>query len=467
MYGGSLSGPPEAVPDEGGVSRQGTDGLRNGLTHPPEGSTLRPAQAATVTITQLRNGNEKMGFGSASLGNYGNNSATPGQTGYFEPGFCENPGVPGASRRMALALRERLWSVSSLSDVRKCGKVPRASLLPLVEAPGGIRLTGLCTCHSVWVCPICAPEIRAARGAEIAEALSSRLSDGGFVSFGTGTLSHSGGHSLRSTYSLVVDAWAAVCRDGSVKRFRKAHGYWGFIRTTEVTHSFRNGWHPHMHWLDFWEEPQSWEDLKEYQGLVWGAWSRAVTRLGVGRRASPERGVLVLPVRLGEVEELSKYVVEMDVPSAAFELTAVSTKKARSDGGLAPFELLAKVYGPGSKPWVDLWWEYEQSTRGRRMLGSSRGLLKRLGVGEDDPEPCEDGEVVAYVSAEDWSRIRWFTHSGLAGVQSILEHAATGGQIAVDEAVRLLLGLPVDSVPVPDSVPVELSTWERPDLDFF
>lgn len=399
-----------------------------------------------------------MGDAAGSLGTYGNSYAPAGQRAYLErfpdEGLAEPAGVPGASRRAALALRERLWSVSSIADVRKCGKVPRERMMPLSAVGDGFRLNGLCTCHSVWVCPICAPEIRAARGQQIAGAVSARLGDGGAVSFGTGTLSHVKAHSLRDTYSLVVKAWAAVTQDKSVRKFRQAHGYWGFIRTTEVTYT-ANGWHPHMHWLDFWEAQLSWCELKSYQSVVWSAWSRASMRLG-GRVASEARGVLVLPVRAGEVEKISKYVTEIEVSAASHELTSISTKKARLSG-LAPFELLAKVYGPGSKPWVDLWWEYEQATRGRRMLGTSRGMLSRLGLKDDDPEPCELGEVVAYVSADDWSAIRWFTRSGLAGVQSVLEAAAAGGQVAVDEAVRLLLGLPIeDPEVVPDSFQGEL-----------
>src|SRR6185437_4597126 len=112
---------------------------------------------------------ENPAFGLASVGIYGNSYAPPAQGAVSDPGFTENPSAPGASRRAALALRERLWSVSSIPDVRKCGKVPRGQYLPILTGPGGsFRLSGLCTCHSVWVCPICAPEIRAARGAEIA-----------------------------------------------------------------------------------------------------------------------------------------------------------------------------------------------------------------------------------------------------------------------------------------------------------
>jgi hypothetical protein len=216
-----------------------------------------------------------------------------------------------------------------------------------------------------------------------------------------------------------------------------------------------------MHWLDLWECAQSWAQLKEYESLVFSAWSRAVRRLS-DRKASAERGVLVLPVVSGGVEAIANYVTELSAQSASFELTAVSTKEAKKRGK-TPFQILARVYGPGSKPWVDLWWEYEQATRGRRMLGSSRGLLDRLGLTVDDPEPVERGEVVAVVYAEDWSAIRWFTDSGLAGVQAILEEAAKGGQVAVTAAVRLLLGVPVALGPDSQAVAFD---FDRPEDSF-
>ena len=386
------------------------------------------------------------------LGNYGNNCANPGHRPEFGPDSGERDWVPGAGRRERLALRERLWRLSSIADVRKCGKVPRGSRLPVLE---GGRLTGLCTCHSVWVCPICAAEIRAARGAEIASAVAVRLRDGGGVTFGTGTLSHSGRHSLRSTYSLVVSAWHSVSVDLSVRKFRKAHGYWGFIRTTEITHGV-NGWHPHLHWLDLWEaELEGWE-LIEYRDLVFGAWSRAVSRLS-DRKAAAGRAVVLLPVRSGDAEMLGNYLTEMSVNSASFELTSISTKTARR-GGLGPFDILARVHSVESKPWIDLWWEYEKATRGRRMLGTSRGLLDRLEIGTEDPEPSEVGPVLASVSAEHWSQLRWCTEAGLSGAQAVIEAAAVeGGQLAVDDAVRMLLGI---EGPLPereaDSVQLEL-----------
>jgi hypothetical protein len=222
-----------------------------------------------------------------------------------------------------------------------------------------------------------------------------------------------------------------------------------------------------MHWLDWWEsELEGWE-LIEYRDLVFGAWNRAVSRLS-DRKALAGRAVVMLPVRSGDAETLGNYLTELSVNSASFELTSISTKEARR-GGLGPFDILAKVHSVDSKPWIDLWWEYENATRGRRMLGSSRGLLARLGIGVEDPEPSEGGEVLASVSADDWAELRWCTEAGLSGAQAVIEAAAVaGGQLAVDEAVRLLLGIE-GPLPErgPDSVQPELELGPGDDGGMF
>lgn len=353
------------------------------------------------------------------LGNYGNNSAVPGQE------WC---------RGDALRLREVLWEWSSIADVRKCGQVPCTAQMPVVEGANGFRLGGLCRCHSVWICPVCAPEIRTARGVEIGLAVELHLVGGGGVTFGTGTLPHGVSDRLSDTYSVVAKAWNSVSTDYSVRGFRKAHGWWGFVRTCEVTYG-RNGWHPHVHWVDFWEGVLSSSERAEYRSLVYRAWSRSVVRQGQGR-PSVANGVVVLDVRDGEI---SDYMTKLTPMAAGHELTSITTKQAKQKG-LGPFDILCLIQSGQRDPWTARWWEYEQATRGRRMLGATPKLLARLGLAAEDPDVDTAGRVVAYVASEDWGRLRFFG-GGVQGVQLVLERAAEAdGALGVREAMRVLLG---------------------------
>ena len=358
------------------------------------------------------------------LGNYGNNSPTPAQRAFRED---------------SLRLREVLWSISSIADVRKCGRVPCAHLLPVFEAGGEYRLGGLCRCHSVWLCPVCAPERRSARASEIGLAVELHLVGGGGVEFGSATVRHGRGDRLCDTYSAVARAWDSLNRNRGVVRFREAHGYWGFIRTVEITWGVDNGWHPHVHWVDFWDSPLSDSDRAEYEALLYSAWSIRVVGLGMGLPLQPF-AVRVLGVRADSVDAKSvgEYLTDMSPMAAAHELTSLSTKQAKKHG-LTPFGILWRIHDVGGMPWTGLWWEYEKATRGRRMLGTSRKILERLGLPEEDPDVFDRGRVVGFVDSEEWGRLRFFG-GGLYGVQSIVESAAVDGQVGITEAMRVLLG---------------------------
>jgi hypothetical protein len=186
--------------------------------------------------------------------------------------------------------------------------------------------------------------------------------------------------------------------------------------------------------LDFFAEPLADGERAEYWELVYRAWSASVVRQGM-RRPSRERGVRLLGVTDGEVGD---YLTNIDPMGAGQELTALSTKDARR-WGFGPFDLLRKVRDEGGSPWTELWWQYEKATRGRRMLGWSHGLRARLGVLDEEPDPEALGApVVGFVRSEDWCVLRWSNR--LRGAQAVIEAAASGGQLSIDEAVRVLLG---------------------------
>jgi len=291
---------------------------------------------------------------------------------------------------------------------------------------------------------MCSYDIRTQRGEEIGGAVELHLGEGRGVTFGSATLPHGLGDRLRASYSVVARAWTDVLRDYSVRKFRAAHGHWGFCRTCEVTYGV-NGWHPHAHWLDFWEGPLSRDAVLEYQGIVYGAWSRSVERQGF-RLPSVEHGVDVRSVvdRRGEARTLGQYMTEMSPRGAGHELTALSTKRAKRSG-LGPFDILAKLRAGEVDKWLSLWHEYEGATRGRRMLGQSHGLFDRVGISFDDPTPAEGGEIVGFIESETWGRIRFFGR-GLEGAQLVIERAAQDGQLGIDAAVSMLLGDAYDVV---------------------
>jgi cobalamin biosynthesis protein CbiD len=90
------------------------------------------------------------------------------------------------------------------------------------------------------------------------------------------------------------------------------------------------------------------------------------------------------------------------------------------------------------------------------MFGASQGLFARLGVSDQEPDVERGSVVLAYVKSEDWGRIRFF-FGGVKGVQIVLERASLSGQIAVNEAMRVLMGgAPLEELVATDGVQLVL-----------
>jgi len=156
---------------------------------------------------------------------------------------------------------------------------------------GKAGLSGLQTCGSGWVCPVCSGKIQAARGEELGKVLAWARGQQHTLAMITLTVRHSRTQSLKSVWGAVSDGWAKVTAgqgsqwwgSESVEDFterenrwdearqlalegkgrfprggranirpvrrvgdREARGVVGWARAVEVTHGL-NGWHVHVH----------------------------------------------------------------------------------------------------------------------------------------------------------------------------------------------------------------------------
>ena len=351
----------------------------------------------------------------ASLGKNGNKVARPGQRG------C---------RRALLALKRTLWRITGLRGPARCGRVPISATVEVWKGPEGASFRCLERCHSVWVCPTCAPAIRSGRARELGSALGRWLGAGGGVVMLTLTLPHDQGDRLGALFDGVASSWKAVLQDKLVRRVRARLEVVGFVRSMEVTHG-ENGWHPHLHVLIVTERPLERSERKALHDEAARAWCSAVVRRG-WRPPSPHWGVHLVTARDGGAGE---YVSKM-----ADELLRLDAKSGRRRG-LTPWQILGRA-ADGDLSMTRLWREYESVTFGRRAVTWSRGLRGRLGVDETsdqelvDPELDDSAVCVARLSSEIWHVV--LRHP--QGQALVLEAAEDGGADAVSEAVRWLSG---------------------------
>jgi Replication protein len=106
-------------------------------------------------------------------------------------------------------------------------------------------------CGSVWHCPICAARVANERSSEIRDAMLLAAEKGFKAVLVTLTARHNRKTVLKDQLKAMTQAYAAVWRGESAKRFRDQFGILGMIRTLECTHGKEHGWHPHIHILIF------------------------------------------------------------------------------------------------------------------------------------------------------------------------------------------------------------------------
>ena len=120
---------------------------------------------------------------------------------------------------------------------------------------GTASYSGLQTCGSVWVCPVCAAKIAERRRAEIIAAMAAHNAAGGCVHMLTLTAPHQRGDDLAELLANQAKALNSFWNDRQVKTVLLEMGTVGQIRALEVTHgrksAHNNGWHPHYHVLLF------------------------------------------------------------------------------------------------------------------------------------------------------------------------------------------------------------------------
>ena len=336
--------------------------------------------------------------------------------------------------------RSILWQESNLKRVRDCGRVavtPGGSVAVRLRA-GVAGFAGLATCGSVWADPVCNAKIMARRALEIGAAVELWQAQGGRVGFVTLTMRHRKGQSLLTLWDALSRAWGRVTSGKGWVRDRDAFGVAGWLRVVEVTYG-KNGWHVHVHALAFLDSALMEPDVAGLHRSMFARWSAGLAASGVGR-----------PLLVGQDAKLLTGAADSDLARyftksvsgghrVGLEFTASQTKAVRSAHGTrAVWGLLDDVIDLGDADSLDLWHEWERSSKGRRQLTWSQGLRDRLGLTAEVSDEVIAGEELGskddelvLLTAAGWSVIVGGLHmaglldmaekQGLAGVRSFLD----------------------------------------------
>ena len=346
-----------------------------------------------------------------SLDRYANNSSP-----------LSTRGVTARERRYG---RRRIVSeVTRMKRVCACGRV----IVGSDAHPGqvGVRrtedgivgLAGLATCGSVWVCPVCNAKIMSRRALEIGAAVTTWESRGGRVGFVTMTMRHNAEQSLSLLWDSLAYGWGKVTAGSQWIKDKDRFGIEGWVRVVEVTRTWANGWHVHVHALVFLAPGKGEDDLQQLHGRMFGRWSRALQRRG-----------LDAPLMLGQDarlvdgaadERIAEYLTKSRDDATyriGLEMVHSQSKIARSSfSSMTPWELLTLVDEATDEAEflraLAAWHEWEEGSHGRRQIGWSKGLRDLLGlsVEKTDEEISEEvagqeSDTVVYITRTGWASL--------------------------------------------------------------
>lgn len=291
-------------------------------------------------------------------------------------------------RERRYGLRRLLWDVSQLHRLRGCGRGRRAPVVGVRFSPGhGAGFSGLVTCGSVWSCPVCSAKVLARRSLELGAALLTWETSGGRMVMITLTQAHHRGHRLAVELDAQAAAWKSISRSSGWAKWRRRLGSPGFVKVPEITYGLANGWHAHQHAVLLVDGAVDAETVEAFGDWLIAKWTRLLVAAGMPGARSIGQDVHLVEA-LEAVADLGSYLVKSTAYGAAEslgrELFGSWSKNARGVHSTEPAWRLAEEFGEtGDAELLDLWLEYERSTKGRRQVAWSRGLRELLDVGQE------------------------------------------------------------------------------------
>lgn len=272
---------------------------------------------------------------------------------------------------------------------------------------------GLMICKSVWLCPVCAAKITERRRQDLSEGLKNWYALPGVrrVLLVTFTLSHTKEDNLSVVKRSLVRARSLLVSGRKAKIFAARFGIVGMVRSLEVTYG-KNGWHPHLHVLYFFDSeipiiPFEQEIKRRWGECVATSGKYAAWEYGCNVRYS-DKEVANYVAKFGVEPEWkeNEKVLGADKWSISHEV-AKGPSKVSTMGGRSPLELL-NDYAYGDQLSGALWLQYAVNFKGSRQLCYSPGLRDLLGLdvelsdAEIAMQQDEIGVILAQLNREQW-----------------------------------------------------------------
>lgn len=284
---------------------------------------------------------------------------------------------------------------------------------------GRAHITGLVTCKSVWMCPVCAAKISEGRRVEVAGIVKAHHEKGGTVYMATLTVPHTAFQRCSDLKTMVAETWRKAQGTAGWKRAKERAGVIGAIRSLEVTHG-ANGWHPHLHILVFCDG----RDLaaeRRFGTYMYDRWRSLIAEAGGGRTTAWANYFEAV----ANPEEAGEYVAKWG-PDA--ELTKANMKLGNG-ANRSPWQILTDIATSETPADIKLFREYALAFKGARQLTWTKGLREAYWAEADDEE-LATAEPVKAVDVAQLSKIAFEMIRDRGLIYDLLEaterHGAAG-----------------------------------------
>lgn len=327
--------------------------------------------------------------------------------------FCENGSQVSDIQERKFVYRKEKYALRTeiqkhVKRVRGCGcsiqrfgnNVSPSVDVCLNETTKVVRYNNLQSCNSVWSCPVCSEKISIHREHEVRTICNNAQKEGFQLHFLTLTIPHKFNQNLK----VLKDSLAEVLRQITKKRFytnlKKQHAIEGYIRALEVTFSFKNGWHPHLHVLYIHKS----ENFQEFSDEFYSLWAKEVEKIGLGKCSKKA-------YKCKEVfneQGISEYITKWDLSKELVQ------GQVRKDGdSYSPFALMKEYQETNNEVFLNRFLEFSMSFHGAKQLTYSREVKKKFlkDKMKSDKEICEEenneekGKIVMAFNLNLWKKI--------------------------------------------------------------
>ena len=351
----------------------------------------------------------------------------------------------------------------------------------VIEYNNSYSYQGVMLCNNVWGCPVCSRKLSERRKEGLAKLLNTHHKEFGkdSITMSLFTVPHGLGDDLSDILKRISKSFRHMTQSNGYEALMKKFNSCGTVRNLEITYGTKNGFHPHIHNLNFFEQPV-FSDLEEISETLFQLWSKSLEKYGFKEPNKQGFGCNLVSISKNSVidnssvETIAKYLTKVEDISeddlkgfnklhaqalknkasgnswgVEHEMTKWHLKKGKETNGEYSYTMfdflrgyeLASILGDDESRtgFYSLWLKYRIALKGKRQLFTKHKHFKiqELELSDDELGEAKPEDNVAKpvlsISFDIWQLIVLMKARG-----SVLRAIKIHGEAGFNRAIELL-----------------------------